>query len=596
MRRVLVLLLLIAASPAAADPPIAQARAEGKALGEAAGRAAADLANDDAAAVANLDGYNGGNAPESTYLGNPNALGAAAITTSRTNAASVLVIDGDAIRPKIPKIQVDETVARGDTINLAPDTYVRGVDPQGTTGQCVDLPPSTTNSPGNYEATCNVGAKVINEPRTCAVPLDVTALQKTVYDYECGEEQLPGIPACTPVFDAQVGSGTCQIVGTRREFRCLQWGGPGWCTEPDWITVNILECSAPVPSRPVPAPRQVVSVSAVKNEAICTAATQGLTCTNPVEVCTDSNPTTRIIDGVPVTQPCWKWDRTYNCQGVTQGNTDCGALKANRQCTYLRTDCLDDPPQQTCQVEQKVFSCPIPGGVPGPPQTVCGGDVYCIGGECEAVTREASDEFKDAAVGLETLAQVNREFDSMDFKLFKGTAMSCHKPVFGLVNCCAGKSSGLIPVATGAAALAAGPVAIAGLATPFLTLFLCKPSEMELDVRDRMGLCHEIGWYCSGSFLGICHSRRRSSCCFLSKLTRILQEQGRAQLNKGWGTAKKPDCAGFTIDEFASLDLSKMDFTEVYKEFVEAAKLPNEAATMADIQAKIVAYYSRNKK
>jgi conjugal transfer mating pair stabilization protein TraN len=108
-----------------------------------------------------------------------------------------------------------------------------------------------------------------------------------------------------------------------------------------------------------------------------------------------------------------------------------------------------------------------------------------------------------------------------------------------------------------------------------------------------VGLCHTLGTWCSGSFLGICHSKRTTSCCFLSKLTRVLQEQGRAQLGKSWGKPKTPDCSGFTVDEFAALDLSQMDFTEVYKEFVDAAKLPNEAATMTDIQAKIQAYYAR---
>jgi conjugal transfer mating pair stabilization protein TraN len=209
------------------------------------------------------------------------------------------------------------------------------------------------------------------------------------------------------------------------------------------------------------------------------------------------------------------------------------------------------------------------------------------------VTRDASDEFKDAVVGLESLAQAKREFSEIDYKLFKGTAMSCHKPIFGLVNCCAGKASGLIGTSAGLSALAGGPAAIAALATPFLTMFLCDASEKELDVRDRMGLCHTLGTYCSSKFLGICTSKRTTSCCFLSKLTRILQEQGRAQLAKSWGTPQTPDCSGFTVDEFARLDLSKMDFTEVYKEFVDAAKLPSEAATMSDIQAKIEAYYAR---
>ena len=35
-----------------------------------------------------------------------------------------------------------------------------------------------------------------------------------------------------------------------------------------------------------------------------------------------------------------------------------------------------------------------------------------------------------------------------------------------------------------------------------------------------------------------------------------------------------------------------MDFSEVYAEFVEAAKLPDEAATLVEIQRKIEAYYA----
>jgi conjugal transfer mating pair stabilization protein TraN len=74
-----------------------------------------------------------------------------------------------------------------------------------------------------------------------------------------------------------------------------------------------------------------------------------------------------------------------------------------------------------------------------------------------------------------------------------------------------------------------------------------------------------------------------------------LQEQGRPQLGKSWGTPKKPVCDGFTIFEFQQLDLSVMDFSEIYAEFVDAAKLPNEAAALIEIQAKIEAYYAAHK-
>jgi len=139
-----------------------------------------------------------------------------------------------------------------------------------------------------------------------------------------------------------------------------------------------------------------------------------------------------------------------------------------------------------------------------------------------------------------------------------------------------------------------GITAIAGIATQFLTVFMCSNAEKQLDVKDRLGLCHFVGSYCSASFLGICTSKKKSYCCFESKLTRILQEQGRPQLGKPWGTPKVESCQGFTVEEFSRLDLSQMDFSEIYSEFLDAAKLPDEAALASDIQTKIRAYYQQN--
>ena len=235
---------------------------------------------------------------------------------------------------------------------------------------------------------------------------------------------------------------------------------------------------------------------------------------------------------------------------------------------------------------------PTPGAPTSEPsQFICGNDVYCLNGECEPIVREASTEFKDALVALHAIDQASNELDPATLRVFSGTREGCHKPIFGLVNCCAGKTSGAVTVAAGAAALAGGPAAIAALATPFLTMFACSNEEKVLDIKDRMGFCHKVGTYCSSSFLGICESKRTVYCCFESKLSRILQEQGRPQLNKPWASPKTEKCEGFTVDEFSRLDLSVMDFTEIYSDFVDAAKLPDEVQTMTDIQSKIQDYY-----
>ena len=61
-----------------------------------------------------------------------------------------------------------------------------------------------------------------------------------------------------------------------------------------------------------------------------------------------------------------------------------------------------------------------------------------------------------------------------------------------------------------------------------------------------------------------------------------------------FGTPKRANCEGFTIEQFASLDLSKIDFTEIYNELLEAVKLPDEAQALVDIQKKITDFYASN--
>ncbi|WRD78924.1 conjugal transfer protein TraN (plasmid) [Sphingobium baderi] len=277
--------------------------------------------------------------------------------------------------------------------------------------------------------------------------------------------------------------------------------------------------------------------------------------------------------------------------------SDCGDLQGNPQCTWKYDNCLDENPSADgCKMIEKVYRCPVPGGrAEQPPSYVCGDDVYCINGDCEAITREASDEFKDALVALKAVDTAGKDFDPDDMHVFPGARDSCHKPIFGVVNCCAGKVSGLLPLGIGGAALAgaiSGNVAALGaVATQFLTTFLCSTEEKMLDVKDRMGFCTFVGSYCSASVLGVCTTKRKAYCCFESKLSRILQEQGRPQIGKPFGKPKNEQCEGFTVEEFSRLDLSVMDFTEVYSDFMDAARMPDEAQAMTDIQQKIQDYY-----
>lgn len=603
MRRRPLLLALVATSlvvgTSAAQMTIEQAREEGKAMGQAKKGDSTLVPSDNAQAEA-VPGYSGTTLPEGTYFDDPDKLVADAQAMKGASDPYAVTTDAAKTRPTFSNAEILATTDRATTVENDPSTYLEGEAFGATGGSCIPLPPGA-GTEGYYEASCNVGAKVEETSPTCNVPLIVNATpgaSRYVYSCEGWINNRPSNAAqrCGTLFDAPVAAGTCRERSRETVHYpvCLQ-GGRDHCTEPDVREGERVtyECDSPAVSRPYDVETVGEAVSGVRDEKLCQAATNGKTCELKSETCTDPTPTTRIINGVSVTRACWGWSRTYNCNGVTTGN-DCGTLAANPKCTYVRDECLDDPAEGggACKTVEKIYKCETPsGGSPGDKQYICGDDVYCINGDCEPIVREASTEFKDALVAPHSIDQAGKEFDETNFTVFRGTRETCHKPVFGLINCCAGKVSGVVPVAAGAAALAGGPAAIAAFATPFLTLFACSQDEMKLDIKDRMGFCHNVGTYCSSSFLGICKTKRTAYCCFESKLSRVLQEQGRVQLGRPWGAPKKEQCNGFTIEEFASLDLSVMDFTEVYADFMDAAKLPDEVETMSEIQGKIQDYY-----
>ena len=152
-------------------------------------------------------------------------------------------------------------------------------------------------------------------------------------------------------------------------------------------------------------------VSESVDETQCEATISGATCSLQSETCTAPNET-RVIDGLPVTRPCWEWSRTYQCQGLLPAN-DCAALEARPECSLSHDECLSyDADGITCNVYDRWFQCTTPDtGAPPPPAYVCAGDLYCIDGECTSVTREASTEFKDVMVAMNVLGELRDEFD-----------------------------------------------------------------------------------------------------------------------------------------------------------------------------------------
>ncbi|MEF8736243.1 MAG: type-F conjugative transfer system mating-pair stabilization protein TraN [Candidatus Accumulibacter necessarius] len=116
-------------------------------------------------------------------------------------------------------------------------------------------------------------------------------------------------------------------------------------------------------------------------------------------------------------------------------------------------------------------------------------------------------------------------------------------------------------------------LAIAVVIYIVMSMSSCNEEEGKLAMKEGAGLCHSVGTYCSSCIriLGACVAcieHTTGKCCFNSKLARIVNEQGRVQVGKGWGSGENPDCSGFSIAQLQSLDFAAMDLSEFYASIV----------------------------
>jgi len=98
------------------------------------------------------------------------------------------------------------------------------------------------------------------------------------------------------------------------------------------------------------------------------------------------------------------------------------------------------------------------------------------------------------------------------------------------------------------------------------------------------GRTHEIGTYCKKRmpFTGTCIQKAKVFCNFGSVFSRIVQEQGRPQLeafqpNGQWGIPEDPNCIGFLPEQFQALDFGKIDLGEYIDEMTAGLGAAGEA-------------------
>jgi conjugal transfer mating pair stabilization protein TraN len=573
-----------------------------------------------------VPGYGGADLPQGQYLSNPNSLAGDGAVAAVTSQPYAIVTNPN--RPTVDTSTLGLTSAK--QVESSPTSYT-GIA-GSSQGNCQPIPASSGTASTYYDS-CQIGTAEADSNFTCTIGWAnqfTSAYQYTCHTSEwdiynpntggtfywgdvsdCGSlpasllarrSARPRSPRLRPGRPARA----CGHLHRDRHDLQLQRADQLWgqrvedlLHQPHDLVLRAAAAGSGAGRARCCLCRaiQTYQGSTVDNadcQAKLKALPTGETCLQPTQVCVDASPTTRTINGVAVTHDCWQWQATYQCSTLSSAN-DCATLSAKSNCSFDHEVCLDSPQTGACQVKSEVYKCTTPATTQSSQAYSCSGDVYCIDGSCTQLPTSPAPDLANALVAMNAMKDANQQFDANKLTIFDGDATGCHKPLFGLVNCCAGKVSGLLTGAAAASAaigLASGnPAMLLGLVTQFLPLFMCSGEEMQLDVKDRMGLCHYVGEYCSEKALFVCTTMRKSYCCYQSKLARVIQEQGRAQLGLDFGSPQSPTCTGFTVDQFSKLDLSKMDFSEVFADFTSAVSLPASLQTSAQIQQKVQAYY-----
>ncbi len=273
-------------------------------------------------------------------------------------------------------------------------------------------------------------------------------------------------------------------------------------------------------------------------------------CTLLKQDCTDTTPE-KTINGKPVKRSCWSERLALVCKHNSRG--DCAKLRS-KNCDLIEKRCLQEG-ENGCLLWELSFKC-----YTKLIKTFQTGstDASCLSSEDWLVEYNPNNSLPEITSKLSVFEEIEREMkagqvSAEKIEIFDAKKMKCSKSIASAVmyDCCFSHS---------------GLAKKAGLAK-------CTFDEIALAELREQGVCYYVGHYPEET-LGIKSADKHVYCCFKTKLARIVNEKARKQLDKDWGSAKHPDCSGFSIDELARLDFSKLDLSEIAEDY--AKKMPND--------------------
>lgn len=272
-------------------------------------------------------------------------------------------------------------------------------------------------------------------------------------------------------------------------------------------------------------------------------------------------PQTRVVNGYPVSREWWRRKKIYRCHYPARN--DCAALRT-KGCYQVNSACKEKV-KDVCVVWEQTYRCPS-GRVSGKSyHSSRKASPFCLTGNCADASWEANGDMMNAISQLSVLREVQKDLRSSQ-SIFKGQDRRCTRHCINFKDCC-GSGGGW------------------GVS---IHLANCDKDEQELrQLRDK-NRCIQVGTYCAEKKLGICIRKKTSFCCYGTKMARLIQQNGRAQLGMGFGNPDCPDCEGFTAEQLSRIDFSRIDFTELFEDIKKQMTPKDQPQSVAQVSAQRV--------
>lgn len=252
------------------------------------------------------------------------------------------------------------------------------------------------------------------------------------------------------------------------------------------------------------------------------------------------------------------WDKEYTYACRSSKKNQCQDLRA-KGCEQVSSKCHKEQSGRCIQYQQ-TFAC-LTQTIGKNTVTLKGKVPYCLTGNCDQYQWAPNQDMAEAMSRLAVFKEMSKDMDPHSLSVFKGSDKRCRKDCLNFRDCCKegkkwGETFG----------------------------YKCSADEQALGLLRDQNKCVLVGTYCHEKILGQCITKKTSYCCFGTKLSKLIHEQGRGQLGLSWGSPKEPSCRGLSIEELSRIDFSKLDLSSLYTEIRANIKLPNIEKMSADIK------------